>query len=183
VNSCAILKNARKKISKFNKIGLHYEAVYHYVIRKRKETKSFLDDITAELISFDMQRMMGDKKYFAEGDGSWASILMATLEPHEKVLNRLRSATLQNIELCDDSIISKIITIFDDLAKPGKNRLSRRKENEHFRVGATKILHFLIPDLFIIVDSNARGELKKHYRLSIPKCVFRWIVTTHSATN
>ena len=51
---------------------MHYEAVYHYVIRRRKETegiwdKDFIDDITAGLISFDMQRMMGKQKYLNGG--------------------------------------------------------------------------------------------------------------------
>ena len=34
-----ILNNAKEKIRYFNKIGIHYEAVYHYVIRRRDETK------------------------------------------------------------------------------------------------------------------------------------------------
>lgn len=79
-----ILNNANKKITYFNRIGIHYEVVYHYVIRRREETdkiynKRFLDDIVAGLISFDMQRMMGKEKYSAEGKNSWAERLQSVL--------------------------------------------------------------------------------------------------------
>ena len=172
----AILYNADKKIKHFNRIGIHYEAVYHYVISKRKETdeiydKDFIDDIVAGLISFDMQRMMGKKKYFAEGKKSWAEKLHSALETHKEDLENLRSYKLQSVDFDDTDIGKTIKKIFDDLSKPGHGGLNRRSDKESFPVGASKILHFIIPDLFIILDSNAIRELIKLHEFPKGKIV------------
>jgi len=165
----AILDNVDKKIKHFNRIGIHYEAVYHYIIRKRKETdeiydKNFIDDIVAGLISFDMQRMMGKKKYFVEGKDSWAEKLHNALNPRRVHLENLRSYKLQNVNFDDTDIGKAVKNIFNELSKPGPAGLcQRRSGKESFPVGASKILHFIIPDLFIILDSNARRELIKSH--------------------
>lgn len=161
-----ILDQAHEKIKYFNSIGIHYEAVYHYIMNRRHEVKEsfnseFLDDITAGLISFDMQRMMGSKKYISEGELSWASMLQEVLSSHQSILNGFRNFSLQDINLLRPNLEKEVRTLFDDLSKPGPNGLNLRKQKESFPVGASKILHFLIPDLFIIVDSNARRELSK----------------------
>ena len=162
-----ILDRAEEKIGYFNKIGIHYEAVYHYVIRKRQQTRpiytlDFLDDITAGIISFDMQRMMGPKKYFAHGNESWASVLKQVIIPHRSTLESLRSFSLSTAQLSHPGLKSKIILLFDDLSKAYPNGLNfRNRGKSRFPVGASKILHFLIPDLFIIFDSNALRELQK----------------------
>ncbi len=153
---------------------MHYEAVYHYVIRRREETegiwdKDLIDDITAGLISFDMQRMMGKRKYLAEGADSWAAKLQSKIKSHKPKLESLRSYTLQNINLENTAIAEHIISIFDDLANSGEKGLNRRSDNESFPVGASKILHFIIPDLFIIIDSNARKELVKKHKFPSAK--------------
>lgn len=159
-----ILDNAAEKVDAFNSTGIHYEAVYHYVIRRRQELNkllhpNFIDDITAGLISFDMQRMMGSEKYLFDGKKSWASKLQKVLSPHKQTLQGFRSHTIQDVDFTDQNFKKKIIDIFNELSKSGSQSLSLRKESERFPVGASKILHFLIPDLFIIVDSNARREL------------------------
>ena len=110
-----------------------------------------------------MQRMMGKKKYYAEGKNPWAEKLYNTLNPHKSNLERLRSYKLQSINFDDTDIGQTIKDIFDDLSKPGSEGLSRRSIKESFSVGASKILHFIIPDLFIILDSNARRELNNIY--------------------
>lgn len=163
-----ILDNAKKKINYFNKIGIHYEAVYHYIIRRRKETKGifsngFLNDITAGLISFDMQRMMGNKQYLSEGEDAWASQLRDILKIYRRHLSRLENFQLQDIDLSKPDLKGAIISIFNHLAKSGTKGLNKRSFHENFPVGASKILHFLIPDLFIIVDSNARRALSKFH--------------------
>jgi hypothetical protein len=160
-----ILQNAERKIEHFNKIGIHYEAVYHYVIRRRETTKEiydydYLDDITAGLISFDMQRMMGDEKYTEEGQKAWAFKLGKILGPHRIELTRMRTLNLSSCDLNDPTMKRTTTSIYEDLAK---SELNRRKIGEKFSVGASKILHFLVPDFFIILDSNARRELKKHH--------------------
>ncbi len=171
-----ILKHAKRKLNYFNKTVIHAEAVYHYIIRRRMEIRDiynldFLDDITAGLISFDMQRMMGNEKYIMEGKKAWASCLRNALKPHRNSLTDLfkRKETLQNVDPHDSAIENTMITIFDDLAKPGRNGLNRRNKRQRFHVGASKILHFLIPDLFVILDSNARRELAKFHEFTKTK--------------
>ena len=163
-----ILDQAIEKIRHFNSIGIHYEAVYHHVMAKRQEIKEifnpdFIDNITAGLISFDMQRMMGSSKYMSDGKDSWASKVQKKLSSHQATLQEYRSLSLQNIDLSKTAIRNDILIIFNELSKSGKDGLNRRKPSERFPVGASKILHFLIPDLFIIVDSNARRELAKFH--------------------
>ena len=163
------IMEVRKKVDFFNRIGIHYEAVYHYVVRIREltaeiYTNDFLDDITAGLISFDMQRFMGNKKYMAEAE-SWADLLKKALKPHRATLKGLRKKVLQDVPLDEEKLQKQIIRVFEDLSKEG---LSVRK-SERFDVGASKILHFLIPDLFIILDSNARDQLHKHHEFKKTK--------------
>lgn len=162
----AILKDAAKKVAYFNRTGVHYEVVYHFVVRKRAETPEiwnddFIDAITAGLISFDMQRMMGRNKYLVSGEGSWASKLKVALQPFKSGIERLRKFKLQDVDLDDPAIDSSIRNIFDELSMPGK--LSIREKQVGFVVGASKILHFLLPDLFVIVDSNSRRELTRYH--------------------
>ena len=168
-----ILNNAKEKIRYFNKIGIHYEAVYHYVIRRRAETKKlydadFLDDITAGLISFDMQRMMGRKKYMIDGRNPWAQQLQVAIKPFRKDLSNLRSLQLQSVELSDYRDL--IIRVFDGISENGLNQIEG-KTKRHFPVGTSKILHFLIPGLFIIVDSNSKRELGRLYSFLHQKMV------------
>jgi len=183
-----ILTDVKDKVSFFNQIGIHYEAVYHYVIRRRQQEekiykKDFLDDITAGLISFDMQRFMGNKKkienkeqmgnkkYMAEAKAPnndtepWVYRLKNVLDGKQtiSILRSLRKEVLQKIDLTNGNFPGQISSIFDELSKEGSGRLSLRK-NEKFPVGASKILHFLIPDLFIILDSNARDQLHKCHK-------------------
>ena len=106
---------------------------------------------------------MGKNKYFAEGKDSWAVKLYSALNPHKANLESLQSYTLQSINLNKSNIKQTIKKIFDDLSKPGPEGLSQRSDRESFPVGASKILHFILPDLFIILDSNARRELNNFY--------------------
>jgi hypothetical protein len=163
-----ILDNAEQKIQYFNKIGVHYEAVYYYLIRNRYKTPALftpqlIDDITAGLISFDMQRMMGKRKYLTAGKSSWATQLVRKLVRHKNTLNELKDSRLESLDFTFPALADKVVTIFDELAKKDSSGLNFSSPNKGFQVGASKILHFLIPDLFIIIDSNARAELAKHH--------------------
>ena len=167
-----ILDQAEIKIAHFNAIGVHYEAVYHYVINRRNETHGiytddFIDDIVAGLISFDMQRMMGNSKFLYDGDKSWASRLKRLLDKNKKALQDLQPYSLPEVDLKKTLIQKKIINLFNDLSQSGPLGLNRAdsKSNRRFPVGASKIMHFLVPDLFIIVDSNCRRELSRFYRI------------------
>ena len=116
-----ILDNAGRKITYFNKIGMHYDAVYNYLIRNRYRTDAIIspqiiDDITAGLISFDMQRMMGKQKYLIYGKNSWASRLVRILIKHGELLSSFAKFKLQEFDFSDNRLHKSIVHIFDTLA-------------------------------------------------------------------
>jgi len=71
----SILEDAKRKITRFNEVGLHYNLMVNQIYGKRflqsidPFDKSFLQYIIAGLISFDIGRMMGDTKYEFEANG------------------------------------------------------------------------------------------------------------------
>ncbi len=54
-----------------------------------------------------------------------------------------------------------IMQIYFPLASGGDGGLDARGDN--FDVGATKIMHFLFPELFIMLDSHVAMAFRKHY--------------------
>lgn len=162
--SNVILADASQKIKRFNAIGLHYNLVADQIYEKRRSTdpfdESFLPYIIAGLISFDLGRMMGDKPYEIKGD-HFASRLNRKLQNISPLLKPLMNTTLTEINLQQQR--ASIIESYNALARGnGALHMDSRKS---FPVGATKILHFLNPQLFIIVDSNAARAFKMAHGL------------------
>ena len=153
-----ILTKARAKIATYNNdIGLHYNLVANQIYEKRFAgstdpfAKSFLLYIIAGLISFDMGRMMGDRPYETKADG-FASRLNRKLQNVRWLLKPLMNTALTQLNL--QEYRSSISSAYDALSAKGNGAL-HMDSKKSFHVGATKILHFLNPKLFIIVDSNA----------------------------
>jgi hypothetical protein len=121
-----------------------------------------LRDVIAGLISFDMGRMMGaGNKYGFNGKG-FASRLNRKLQKIRAVIKPLINCNL--IEINPQQHSKVIIKIYNTLSGKGTGALNANQKNA-FHVGATKILHFLNPRLFIIVDSNAARAFKKAHPL------------------
>jgi hypothetical protein len=158
-----ILKKAREKIDRFNKLGVHYNIVSNYVYYKRKLLDDLFDTdylpyLVAALISFDLERMMGkgaERKYDIMA-GGFATLL------HEKLCNikskiyHLNDVNIVNIDLKKE--MGNIENAYNELCVGGKGSLNQK--GGEFHVGATKILHFINPELFLIVDSNAARAFK-----------------------
>jgi hypothetical protein len=151
-----ITEDAAKKIADFNSIGLHYNLVADAVYRLRAQLSDPFDPsyqpyIIAALTSFDMGRMMGVSRY-DKGKGTFATALEAKLKavrPHVSHLCHIRLD-----ELSVDSERRRIQETYAVLAASGEGSLNQRRGT--FHVGASKIMHFLNPQAFIIVDSNAQ---------------------------
>ena len=152
-----IVTNANAKIARFNDIGLHYNLVANQIYEKRFTgsmepfAKSFIPHIIAGLISFDMGRMMGYKPYEIKGDG-FASRLNRKLQNVSLLLKPLMNSALNEVNL--QEYHAPIIKAYEALSATGNGAL-HMDSRKAFHVGATKILHFLNPKLFIIVDKNA----------------------------
>jgi hypothetical protein len=154
----SILVGAKEKIARFNSIGLHYNLVADAVYKKRETLESmfnqeYLPYIVAALISFEMERMMGPdraSRYDIKA-GGFATQLSQKLEKIQPLLLHLTSSNISNIDIQKER--HKIAEAYEVLAKEGEDGLNRREGQ--FHVGATKILHFLYPNVFLIIDSNA----------------------------
>jgi hypothetical protein len=154
----SMLENAAIKLARFNDEGLHYNLVANQIYQRQnavgdpfnKSFPQYIRYIVAGLIVFDMGRMMGSKKYDFQ-NGGFASRLESKLHKIRPLLEPLMNLSLPQIDLQEhrDAIMSAYETLSDD----GSGALHENQKK--FHVGATKILHFLNPELFIIVDSNA----------------------------
>lgn len=156
--SSNILENAKAKIAKFNDIGLHYNLVPDQIHKERSAgidpfDKYFLRYIIAGLIAWDMRQYMGKtvEIYDFESNG-FASRLNSKLLSIKPLLLPLMNLDLLQVDLMQNR--SNIVKAYDDLSAKGPGALHNDK-TKSFHVGATKILHFLNPSLFVIVDSNA----------------------------
>jgi hypothetical protein len=153
-----ITSNAKEKIEKFNSIGLHYNLVADAVYKRRETYDSpfnpeYLQYIVAALISFEMERMMGPDRAsrYDSKEGGFATLLSQKLEKIQPLISHLILSTLTNLDIQKEK--QNIAEAYEVLAEGGKQGLNQRKGE--FHVGATKILHFLNPNAFLIVDSNA----------------------------
>ncbi len=166
-----ITTKASTKIKLFNKLGLHYNLVADSVYAYRSSAKDpfsseYLPYIIAGFVSFDMSRMMGadSKSRYDVNAGGFATKLKYKLELIKPYINHLMNARLDSINMKDER--DNIMTAFEMLSSAGDGRLNQRKGNNHFYVGATKILHFINPYFFIIVDSNASRAFRSCHKIN-----------------
>lgn len=163
-----ILTKAREKIDRFNNLGVHYNIVADYVYERRRLTTElfgpdYLPYLVAALISFDMERMMGKgaEKYDIMA-GGFATRLHEKLSRIEPKLRHLTDVHLTDIDLQREK--TNIKAAYQELSTGGIKGLNQRQGE--FHVGATKILHFINPELFLIVDSNATRAFKINHGIS-----------------
>jgi len=164
-----ITMNASDKICKFNERGLHYNLVADAVYRIRYSNLDPFDNeyrpyIIAALISFDMGRMMGsnaESRYDTKGEG-FANHLVKKLNTIKPYIDHLMDLRLDSFSL--DYEKENIKMAYSILCTGGKDGLNQRQGE--FHVGTTKILHFMNPKLFIIVDSNAARAFKLSHRVN-----------------
>ncbi len=162
----SILENAATKIARFNDEGLHYNLVADGIYKmhgcmENPFNRSFLPYLIAGLIAFDIGRMMGTRKYAIE-EGSFASRLNAKLQEIRPLLEPLMKTSLVQVDLQKHH--DAIMTAYEVLSARGTGAL-HADSTKHFHVGAAKVLHFLNPGLFIIVDSNASRAFKQVHRV------------------
>jgi len=163
-----LLSNAKGKLDRFNRYGLHYNLVAQAAYEKLKRVISpfsmeYRPFIIAALISFDMGRMMGSglsKKYDPKQNG-FASKLDLKMKAVQFDIEPLSTIPIANVKI--DEVSQSIKKSYLILSNKGKGGL--HSGGKHFHVGATKILHFINPYLFPIVDSNAAKALRTLFGL------------------
>jgi hypothetical protein len=161
-----ITTDAEQKIQNFNQIGLHYNLVAEGIYKMRSSLDSpfnqnYIQYIIAGLISFEMERMMGPnrKSRYGLAAGGFAALLAEKLEYIRPLIFHLAHSKLTELDIEKER--KNLTTAYAILAGAGEKGLNQRFGE--FHVGATKILHFLNPDTFLIIDSNAARAFKKSH--------------------
>jgi hypothetical protein len=164
-----ITSEASEKIKVFNRFGLHYNLVADAVYRYRASLSdpfcaSYLPYIIAALVSFDMGRMMGPdaRSRYDAASGGFATLLKKKLEVVRPYITHLAETGIDNLSLSSEG--GNIRSAYAALSSDGKEGLNQR--GGEFHVGASKILHFLYPWTFIIVDSNAARAFRQFHQVS-----------------
>jgi len=161
-----ILSNANEaneKITLYNQLCVHYNLVANGVYKARASINDifgidYLPYIVAALISFDLGRMMGkgaENRYDSRA-GGFARNLLCKLQHIKPIIGHL-----VKIRLCDSDLSGEetnIIVAYNELASDRENCL--HQSGDKFHVGATKIMHFINPEMFLIIDSNAARSFK-----------------------
>jgi hypothetical protein len=163
-----ILENAAVKINAFNNYNggrdLHRAASYHDVLNARAGRGSFVQETG---IVEDQYLVLIDRalrSYFSMNRGNRMG---STEEFVAKLNNKLQSDKIRNIlgKLKELSITSPNIEDYKSNAEElygsfsnSKNGLSNDRTS--FCVGATKTMHCLFPELFIMLDQNVAKALE-----------------------
>jgi hypothetical protein len=158
-----LLDNAADKIQRYNQFCLHYNFVADAVYQELRRLQSpffprYEPYLIAALIAFDMGRMLGKgltQRYDITA-GGFATRLHQKLTQVRPYLEPIIRDSLFEIDLVRHS--TAIVKGYNGLASGGGDGLSDR--GSEFHVGATKILHFLNPELFMIIDRNAARVLR-----------------------
>lgn len=163
----SILGNTVSKIARFNEEGQHYNLVASEIYRVRSQVEnpfieSYLPYIIAGLATFDMGRMMG----YSYNNGNFVVRLYAKLQQVRPWLEPLLASNLLYTDLQKHS--GTIKQAYKALSEPGSGALNKNQAKS-FHVGATKVLHFLNPELFFIVDGNAARAFKAAHNIPFRK--------------
>jgi len=158
-------------IEKYNMLCLHYNIIADSCYKKRKSMTQALSDeyikyVIAALIVFDMQRQMSkglETKYDMNTTG-FANALRQSLNLIKNELISLELYSICDIDL--DKEKNTIEKIYNQINDDIKAAMTNNNKSKNFDVGVTKILHFLHPDLFPIIDSNAANILKKYFGIN-----------------
>lgn len=169
-NEQILFENAADKIRRYNELCLHYNLIAEAVYQEWRRTKApfsstYESYLIAALISFDIGRMMGKglvQRYDVKA-GGFATRLHAKLVEVQPLLAPITNCRLTEVEIEDH--MPDIASAYDSLAGGGEGGLSDQKN--HFHVGATKILHFLNPELFAIIDGNTAKTLRACLKIQV----------------
>jgi len=153
-----ILDNAPEKVDRYNQLCVHYNLVADGIYGARGECDNlfggaFLPFLVAGLISFGLGRMMGSgpETRYDPARGGFAARLMEKLQTIQQYLHHLTNIRLCEVNLAEER--DNIVNTYRQLSSGGGRSLNQT--GDEFHVGATKIMHFLCPELFVIIDSNA----------------------------
>ena len=159
-----VLQNAKAKIERYNKTKIFdekYNKAYHDLLMAREKNICLVDEnggvsdshlsiVERTLIAFEM-------KAHGQMDSQFKEKLRNKLENNEirKFLRLFREFTVLSPQIWN--LKKETGILFEELASKEKGLDAN---GNHFGVGAAKIMNFLFPELFVIMDSNVRLGLE-----------------------
>jgi hypothetical protein len=167
MRSMMLINEAHSKLKRYNEYCLHYNLVAEGCYRKLSEIQdpfsaAYFPYLVAALITFDIGRQMGKgtrSKYDPSTNGFAAHLEKKLGIIHPLLCKLIHEDLLTiSIEHCQEEIKKA----YDELQQVDGGL---HASNKSFHVGATKILHFLAPDLFPIVDSYAARVFRSEFKI------------------
>jgi hypothetical protein len=151
-----ITSNATTKIEKFNRLGLPSNIVAEAVYKKwwallSPFYREYLQYIISGLISFEMKKKRGSDRQSNSGEGEFLTLLKRMIVQIHPLIAHLVIYKLTNVDIEKEE--KNITTAYKVIVKEMRNYLNPREGQLH--VSATRILHFINPQLFLSIDGNA----------------------------
>ena len=153
-----ITSNAKAKIEKFNSLGLPSNIVAEVVYKKWWSLLSpfspqYLECIIAGLVSFEMETMTGPdrRNRYNSSEDDFLALLKRMIVRIHPLIAHLVIYKLSNVDLEKEE---KNITSAYRILVKGLGKFNASEEGE-LHVSATRILHFINPQLFLSIDTSA----------------------------
>lgn len=154
-----LLMNVAERLQAYERDGLHYHLAAIGIYAAREEIGDVFSDtfrpyVVAGLLAYDMARQLGKSPY-----RSFAMRLRHKLDLIRPLVSPLMSVSLATVNI--EAFRATICQAYDLLAAKGSGGL-HSDNTRSFYVGASKILHWLNPDLFLILDSHIATAFHHH---------------------
>lgn len=188
----SLFDQAKSRLRAYDEICAHYNVAASHAYAQRASLgepfgADFLPSLIGALIVFDMARQMGKdraRKYRKSAAG-FASSLSEALDKIKDRITPYVWLTVSDIHTLPENeqkkFYGELKYAYDQLADPKNSSLDAN--GKRFDVGATKILHFLNPNLFPIIDRYAAHTLvntsEGHVRISRKGSTFLFNAETY----
>lgn len=155
-----ILENAAEKIEDYNAQGdakKYYNPAYHKLLNARPlvDVDGSVVDLAVGIIESIMRNFKMARVMSHQFNGLLARKLKE--DSVKVVLREVRSARIESSILNEHKASSKIL--YETFSEDGSDSLAL--EEMQFHVGATKIMNFLFPDFYVMVDSRVAKALHR----------------------
>jgi len=153
-------EHAPSHVATYNAQCLHYNLIAEGVYRARRRigdplSPEFEPYIIAGLMGFDMGRTMGKGEVYSleAGFGGRLHGCLNSVQADLKQLSRAGNLLVADLAKYG-SVVERVYAVLASAGTLGAGK--------NFHVGATKVLHWLFPDLLVMVDQNVARAFR-HY--------------------
>lgn len=170
-----ILENAKEKIEYYNNLpsAKTYNDAYKEVLNARKGNSSLINEDgsvskeSLEIIDYALRKFRMGRQIGRRKEGMFLEKLSnkLNLDESKTILKKLRNLRIESNGWKD--VKDDIQKLYNELSKGGSDSFDAK--GKRFGVGASKIMNFLFPELFVMVDSNVANTLNQFGYIKIPR--------------